>query len=177
METKTLQRWGFLLLSLVLLIPAVTWRPAVYGNDEASIVRYLYQEKAWGDRIRVLAVKDLGEDRFAVFRLETKRPDDRYIVRFRQNETGDYEADGYLGQIYGPYPARGIYSQPLSRDGAWISYAVWSETEALAEIRFQPKSGPEASVPLPAAPALTVCRFRSSGSWSTAYYDDLGNEL
>lgn len=177
METSTLQRWGFLLLSFVLLILAGTYRTAVYGNDEASIVQYLYREEAWGDHIQVLAVEDYGEDRFAVFRLETKRPDDRYIVRFRQNENGDYEAVGYLRRIYGPYPARGIYSQPLSRDGAWISYVVWSETEALAEVCFQPESGPEVSVPLPAAPSLTVCRFRSSGSWSTAYYDDMGNEL
>lgn len=180
MEKATTQRWGFLFLSFVLLILAGTWRPTVYGNDEASIKRYIYQAmgQQLGDHVELLAVEDWNDDRIAVYRLETKRPDDRYIVRFRQNENGDYEADWGPRRMYGPYPVQGVYSQPLdSSADRWISYAIWNETEELTEVRFQPENGPETSVSLPLAPALTVCRFQSLGSWSTTYYDDMGNEL
>lgn len=179
MEKRTTHRWGFLFLSFVLLIVAGSWKPTIYGNDEASIKRYLYQEQEWGDHVQLLAVRDHNQDRFAVFRLETKKPDERFIVRFRQNEDGNYEADRSLRQMYGPYPVQGVYSQALGRstDSRKVSYAIWNEAEELAEVRFQPESGPEASVHLPLAPALTVCEFQSTGSWSTTYYDNRGNKL
>lgn len=80
--------------------------------------------------------------------------------------------------MYGPYPVQGVYSQPLdSSADRWISYAIWNETEELTEVRFKPENGPEAAVLLLTAPALTVCRFQSLGSWSTTYYDNMGNEL
>lgn len=179
MEKRTTHRWGFLFLSFVLLIAAGSWEPTIYGNDEASIKRYLYQEKEWGDHIRILAVEDYGEDRFAVFQMEAKRPDDRFVVRFQRNENGDYVADRSLRQMYGPYPVQGIYSQPLGRsaDGREVSYAIWNERQELAEVRFQPESGPEVSVRLPLAPSLTVYQFQSTGSWSITYYDNRGNKL
>jgi len=62
--------------------------------------------------IRLPAVGDDGPDRFAMF-LGERKPDERYIVRFRQNVDGDYEAYGHPVWMYGPYPVRGVYTQPM----------------------------------------------------------------
>lgn len=43
MEKTVMQRLEFLLLSLVLAVVVSIWRPAVYGNNEASIKQYIYQ--------------------------------------------------------------------------------------------------------------------------------------
>ncbi len=58
------------------------------ANDMGSIERYLRQEMGsrLKDGIELLTVADDGADRFAVFRGAEKRPDERWIVRFRQNE-------------------------------------------------------------------------------------------
>ena len=58
------------------------------------------------------AVGDDGPDRFAMF-LGERKPDERYIVRFPQNVDGDYEAYGHPVWMYGPYPVRGVYTQPM----------------------------------------------------------------
>ena len=55
---------------------------------------------------------DDGPDRFAMF-LGERKPDERYIVRFPQNVDGDYEAYGHPVWMYGPYPVRGVYTQPM----------------------------------------------------------------
>lgn len=44
MEKTAVRRLGFLILSPVLAIAAVIWRPAARGNDEASIKRYIRRE-------------------------------------------------------------------------------------------------------------------------------------
>lgn len=48
--------------------------------------------------------------------LGERKPDERYIVRFPQNVDGDYEAYGHPVWMYGPYPVRGVYTQPLWGD-------------------------------------------------------------
>ena len=45
--------------------------------------------------------------------LGERKPDERYIVRFPQNVDGDYEAYGHPVWMYGPYPVRGVYTQPI----------------------------------------------------------------
>ena len=114
MRRNTRERWIFCAVSFALLLCAATYRPAIDGNSPGEISRFLRWEMA--DRgigpIQLLAVEDEGADRFAVFQGE-KRPDERYLVRFRQNEDGEYEADGHPMWMYGPYPVRGVYSQAL----------------------------------------------------------------
>lgn len=105
----------FLLASLVAVACAAFYEPVIYGNDMGSIERYLRQEM--GSRLKngieLLTVADDGADRFAVFRGAEKRPDERWIVRFRQNENGDYEAYLNSRRMYGPHPVQGVYTQPL----------------------------------------------------------------
>ena len=160
MERTGIQRSVFLLFCLALLPVLGTYHPTVYGSDEAAIRRYLSQEMGWGlEQVELLAVEDDGPDRFAVFGGE-KRPDERYIVRFRQNEDGNYEAYGHPEWMYGPHPVRGVYTQPLrgySGDRE-VCYAVWNESEKLAEVRFRLDHGPEESVSIPAPPSLTIWR-------------------
>lgn len=182
MEKRTVQRWGFLFLSLVLLIAAGSWEPTIYGNDAASIKRYLYQEREWRDHIRILAVEDYGEDRFAVFQMETKRPDDRFVVRFRKNEEGNYEAYLNSRRMYGPHPVRGVYTQPLEgySGDREVCYAIWNESEKLAEIHFRLDYGPEEAVSISAPPSLTIWRFTGGTTgWhlESDYFDAAGNEL
>ena len=119
MGRSTRDRLFFCVTGLVLCLCAIAYRPTVYGNSPGEINRYLRWEMA--DRgtgpVELLAVEDDGPDRFAVFRGE-REPDERYIVRFRQNEDGDYEAYGHPKWMYGPYPVRGVYTQPL-----WSRYS------------------------------------------------------
>ena len=98
MSRTAWERWIFCAVSFVLLFFAAMCRPTIYGNSPGEITRYLRREMA--DRgtgpTQLLAVEDEGADRFAVFRGE-KRPDERYLVRFRQNQDGDYEP--YIGGV------------------------------------------------------------------------------
>ena len=181
MRRNIRERWIFCAVSFVLLLCAATYRPAIDGNSPGEISRFLRWEMA--DRgigpIQLLAVEDEGADRFAVFQGE-KRPDERYLVRFRQNEDGEYEADGHPMWMYGPYPVRGVYSQALDGDGE-VCFAVWNESETLAEVRLQVNDAPEAAVPSPAPPALTIWRLQVAGTteWrlEDRYFDTAGNML
>ena len=129
-----------------------------------EISRYLRWEMA--DRgtgpIQLLAVEDEGADRFAVFQGE-KRPDERYIVRFRQNEDGDYEAYGHPDVDVRPVPGAGrLHPAPGGYSGdREVCYAVWNESEKLAEVRLRVDDGPEESVSIPAPPSLTIWRFQA----------------
>ena len=58
-------------------------RGAARERDPGDIQRYLRREME--DQITLLAVADDGTDRFAVFQGMQSEPDERYIVRFRQN--------------------------------------------------------------------------------------------
>ena len=113
--------------------------------------------------------------------LGERKPDERYIVRFRQNEDGDSEAYGHPDWMYGPYPVRGVYSQPLWGDSGAreVCYAAWNESEKLAEVRLRVDDGPEESVSIPAPPSLTIWRFagRDMG-WHLKdwYFDARGEE-
>ena len=95
------------------ILCAVVYTSMIYGRSPGEIARYLCWEMA--DRgtgpIRLPAVGDDGPDRFAMF-LGERKPDERYIVRFPQNVDGDYEAYGHPVWMYGPYPVRGVYTQP-----------------------------------------------------------------
>ena len=183
MGRSTRDRLFFCVTGLVLCLCAIAYRPTVYGNSPGEINRYLRWEMA--DRgtgpVELLAVEDDGPDRFAVFRGE-REPDERYIVRFRQNEDGDYEAYGHPKWMYGPYPVRGVYTQPLwgySGDRE-VCYAVWNESEQLAEVRFRLDDGPAESVSIPTPPSLTIWRFTGgSTGWhlESGYFDAAGSEL
>ena len=183
MSRTAWERWIFCAVSFVLLFFAAMYRPTIYGNSPGEITRYLRREMA--DRgtgpTQLLAVEDEGADRFAAFQGE-KRPDERYIVRFRQNEDGDYEAYGHPDWMYGPYPVRGVYSQPLWGDSGAreVCYAAWNESEKLAEVRLRVDEGPEESVSIPAPPSLTIWRFQIKGTdWhlEDRYFDARGEEL
>lgn len=183
MSRKAAVRWGFLFFSFVVLIFSASYVPTVYGNDPASIARYLavHEERRLGDHAEILAVKDVGEDRFAVFRLESKRPDERYVVRFRLNEQGNYEGYERYTSMYGPYPA-GVYTQPVGGGSKeqTVHYVIWNESEKLAETRFQLNGGDVDSVQIPPAPSVTVWQFQSpSGSWhlETWYFAADGTEI
>lgn len=186
MRKTHLQRQAFLLLSLLLIIFAAGYQPPIYGNDPASILRYLYREEGLrlGDHVELLAVEDDGADRFAVFCLE-KEPDDVWIVRFLRNENGDYEPHLYPKRMYESRQGLGIYSQPLTGYGAYGSledcYMIWSENPDLAEVRYRLNGGPEETVAIPSPPSLTLLvRIPdAAGGWSmrSGYYDASGSEL
>ena len=132
--------------------------------------------------VELLTVADDGADRFAVFRGAEKRPDERWIVRFRQNENGDYEAYLNSRRMYGPHPVQGVYTQPLGgySGDREVCYAVWNESEHLAEIRFRLDGGPAETVSISTPPSLTIWRFRGGESgWhlESTYYNDAGDEL
>lgn len=190
MTRTAAQRWGFLFLCFVLLILAGTWRPTVYGNDEVSIKRYIYQEmgQKLGDHVELLAVEDRNDDRIAVYRLETKRPDDRYVVRFRRNDEGDYEPYGVLLKGLAMLGRRGVWSEQVCPSGAdrWLYgdkkmyYVVWSESQKLEEIRVQVGDQPEQTARPAETPSLTVLEFEHpAGSFRTtsSFRDAGGNEL
>lgn len=183
MRQTARERWIFCAGSLALLLFAAMYRPTIYGNSPGEISRYLRWEMA--DRgtglSQLLAVEDDGQDRFAVF-LGERKPDERHIVRFRQNADGSYEAYGHPDWMYGPYPVRGVYTQPLWGDSGdrEICFAIWNESETLAEVRLRADNGPEESVIMPAPPSLTIWRFRVKGTdWHLEnwYFDAQGEEL
>ena len=105
-------RWIFGAVSLVLLLCAATYDPTICGNSSGEIARFLRREMTGRGTgpIQLLAVEDDGQDRFAVFRGE-KRPDERYVVRFRQNEDGNYEVCFGPRRMYGPNPVQGVHTQ------------------------------------------------------------------
>lgn len=182
MEKKSVQSLAFILVSLVLLIVTAASDAVIYGNDEASIKRYIYQEKGrqLGDHVEVLAVQDHGPDRIAIFRLETKRPDDVWIVRFQKDEAGNY-AD-YYGYIRGMLrDRRGIYLEHLSGLGGGDQttyFAVWSTEPALAAIRFQFENGPEQTAAVTESPSLTLLEWPEGESHLSYFFCDAdGREL
>lgn len=85
-----LRRRIFAFLSLIIMLFVMTYQPTVYGNDAASIERYIMREMGLllEDHVELLAIEDYGNDRIVIFRRETKRPDDVMIVRFRKDEKG-----------------------------------------------------------------------------------------
>ena len=180
MRPLTRGQIAFLALSCLALLLLGLTEPVIHGNDESSIRRYLQREEQ--DRVELLAVRDDGPDRIAVYRCEKGEPDERRIIRFRQNEDGNYEAYGHPKWMYGPYPVRGVYTQPLwgySGDRE-VCYAVWNESEQLAEVRFRLDDGPAESVSIPAPPSLTIWRFTGgSTGWHLEnwYFDAAGSEL
>lgn len=183
MSRTAWERRIFCAVSLVMLLCAAMYRPAIYGNSPGEIARYLRWEMA--DRgtgpIQLLAAEDDGPDRFAVFRGE-KRPDERYVVRFRQNEDGNYEVCFGPRRMYGPNPVQGVYTQYLRGNSGdrEVCCAVWNESEQLAEVRFRLDGGPEESVAIPAPPSLTIWRFTGgSAGWhlESSYFDGDGNDL
>lgn len=101
MEKTVMQRLEFLMLSLVLAAVVSIWRPTVYGNNEASIKRYIYQAmgQQLGGHVELISVDDFNEDRFAVFRLEDRKSDHVWCVQFRRNQSGNYEGCGYISQM------------------------------------------------------------------------------
>ncbi|WP_298024248.1 hypothetical protein [uncultured Dysosmobacter sp.] len=190
MKKASIQRWGFLFLSFAILICAGGWKPAVYGNDEASIKRYIVQEmgRKLGDHVELLAVEDRGEDRIVVYRLETKRPDDRYVIRFRRNDGGNYEQYGRLLKGLPMYGGPGIWSEQVRPWGSdrrlygdkKMYYVVWSESPKLEEIRVQVGNQPEQTARPVETPSLTVLEFEDpAGSFRTtsSFRDAGGNEL
>lgn len=163
-------RWGFLFFSFVVLIFSASYVPTVYGNDPASIERYLavHEGRRLGDYVEILAVEDVGADRFVVFRLKTKRPDERYVVRFRRNGQGNYE--GHI--LENLYPS-GIYSDFLraGKDNT-VYFAVWNEDPDLAQIQVLFAVGKEQqreTVTVAGEPSLTLLEFQGS---ATGFYAD-----
>jgi hypothetical protein len=159
MSRNSGERLAFILLSFLLFIVSASYVPTVYGNDPTSIERYLavHEGRRLGDHVEILAVEDVGEDRFAVFRLETKRPDERYLVRFRRNEQGNYEAYyGYVRRMLGR--ETGLYrGNPGSYGGDQGNYFVgWIENPKAAEVyvRFGPSK--ETWIRLTEAPQCVV---------------------
>ena len=142
MEKRALQQAWFLVFSLIFMFVVTQYEPKVYGNDEASIEKYIMQEVGLElqDHVEILAVEDRNTDRIVIFRRETKRPDEVWFVRFRQNENGDYE--GYAlkepKSMFCAHPGNGIYSEPITGRGkdSKVYYAIWSENPDLREISF-----------------------------------------
>ena len=100
----------------------------------------------------------------------------------RLNENGDYEAYLNSRRMYGPHPVQGVYTQPLGgySGDREVCYAVWNESEHLAEIRFRLDGGPAETVSISTPPSLTIWRFRGGESgWhlESTYYNDAGDEL
>ena len=130
--------------------------------------------------IRLPAVGDDGPDRFAMF-LGERKPDERYIVRFRKNENGDYEAYMRPRKMYGPFPVRGVYTQPMRAIPATEAcYVIGNESEKLTEVRLRVDAGLDESVSIPAPPSLTIWRFTGGDmGWRLVdrYFDARGEEL
>lgn len=187
MEKSNFQRMIFLFLAAFLLLIAAAWQPKVYGNDEASIRRYIHQTTGiWmqtqGD---LLAVEDRNDDRIVIFRPDGKKPDELWFARFRKNADGNYE--GYAPEkprrIYSAHPGNGIWSELIDdRNGDQASYyVVWSENPKLHEVSFRLNHGPEQRVRVAEPSSLTVFEFQPNNqSWNhyhTAYYNAEGNEI
>ena len=180
MRPLTRGQIAFLALSCLALLLLGLTEPVIYGNDAISIRRYLRREMA--HQVELLAVQDEGTDRFAVFRCAKGEPDDRFIIRFRQNEDGNYGAYLHPWRMCGPNLVRGVWSRPLGgySGDREVCYAVWSESERLAELCFRLDNGPEETVSVSAPPSLTIWRFRGGkDGWhlETSYFDGAGNDL
>ena len=185
MEKSNFQRMIFLFLAAFLLLIAAAHEPEIYGNDEASIRRYIYQESGlWMQTLGdLLAVEDRNDDRIVIFRPDDKKPDELWFARFRKNADGNYEG-------YAPEKPRTMY-EGRSGDGVWrhsvsgygddhtTYYFVWSENPDLGEIVFQLKHGDEQRAKITENPSLTVFEFDTYGSWgcSAFFYDAEGNEI
>lgn len=159
MSRNAAVRWVFLFFSFVVLIFSASYVPTVYGNDPASIQRYLavHEGRRLGDHVEILAVEDVGADRFAVFRLETKRPDERYVVRFRRNEQGDYEAYyGYVRRML--RRETGLYREiPGNYGGEQGNYFVgWIENPKAAEVYVRFGASKETWIRLTEVPQCVV---------------------
>ena len=140
--------------------------PALAAPALAEVRRRL------GDHVEILAVEDVGADRFVVFRLETKRPDERYVVRFRRNGQGNYEGH-ILENLYPSGPGRRIYSDFLraGKDNT-VYFAVWNEDPDLAQIQVLFAVGKEQqreTVTVAGEPSLTLLEFQGS---ATGFYAD-----
>ena len=84
--------------------------------------------------------------------------------------------------LYTSHPVQGVYTQPLGgySGDREVCYAVWNESEHLAEIRFRLDGGPAETVSISTPPSLTIWRFRGGESgWhlESTYYNDAGDEL
>ncbi len=183
MKGRALERWGFALLSAVLLLAASAYEPAICGSDRSSIERYIMETagERLGDHVELLAVEDVGPDRLAVFRRETKKPDDVWIVRFQRDENGNY-ADYYHSiRPMLDRGGRGVYTEYLNGLGGagQVTYlAIWNECPELAEFRFHFGEGPEQVVKVSENPSLTVVAWpEGESSMSYDFYDAQGREL
>ena len=185
MEKSNFQRMIFLFLAAFLLLIAAAWQPKVYGNDEASIRRYIHQTTGiWmqtqGD---LLAVEDRNDDRIVIFRPDDKKPDELWFVRFRKNMDGNYE--GYAPEkprrMTEIRPGNGIWRASVSgRDTDHTTYYfVWSENPELGEIVFRLKNSDEQRATITENPSLTVFEFETYGNWGSvvSFYDIDGNDL
>ena len=182
MEKSNFQRMIFLFLSAFLLLIAAAYEPEIYGNDEASIRRYIHQTtgiwmQSQGD---LLAVEDRNDDRIVIFRPDSKKPDEVWFVRFRKNAEGNYE--GYA-RIYSAHSGNGIWSEVIDD---WSEtqtgyYVIWNENARLAEIVFSYNYGPEQRIQVAEVPTLILFEFQQTrGSWerfASAYFDADGNEI
>ena len=102
--------------------------------------------------------------------LGERKPDERYIVRFPQNVDGDYEAYGHPVWMYGPYPVRGVYTQPMRAIPATEAcYVIGNESEKLTEVRLRVDAGLDESVSIPAPPSLTSGGLQA-GTWAGAWW-------
>ena len=181
MERRTQGRVIFLLVGCLAAMLLASWAPPFYGSSEGEILRGLRREVGlrMEDQIRLLEIRDEGEDRCVVFCGEHKRPDDRWIIRFRKNEAGNYEPYGIAKRMM---QRREYYLQPLSgySGDPEVCYAIWNESEQLAEARFRPNDGPTETVRIAPAPSLTIWRFQGGeDGWhlESHYYDSAGNQM
>ena len=186
MEHRTLERCGFLLIAFLFVAFGVSLRADRYGNSETAMKRYIFEEAGehLGEYVELLAVEDIGRDRIVIFRRETKRPDEVWFVRFRQNEDGNYEgyAPATPQRMYCAYPGSGIYSEAISGwyDDATVYYTVWSENPKLDTMTFQLDDGAVQEIKIEENPSLTVIEFQSRPSGfgiRTTCYDSEGNEI
>ena len=74
MEKSAFQRAVFLVFGVILLIVMANYEPKIYGNDEASIEKYIMQEVGLErqDHVEFLAVEARNDDRIVIFRRETE---------------------------------------------------------------------------------------------------------
>ncbi|MDD3347429.1 hypothetical protein [Oscillibacter sp.] len=186
MKRETVERLRFLLFSIVVLLFAAGYRPTIYGNDPASIERYIMETagERLGDHVELLAVEDRGEDRFVLFRRQQKKPDDVWIVRFRQNEGGKYEA--YSSRrpysMYCARPGSRIYTEFLTGwdDDRSVYFVGWSENPKVETLWLRFDEQPEMTLPIKENPSLTILEFQAGyGGFhaSHEFRDAQGNEV
>lgn len=184
MKKSTAQRCFFIFLSLITVLFVTTYEPVIYGNDEASIERYIMKKAGLSleDHIELLAVEDYGNDRIAVFRRETKIPDDVRIVRFRKNEDGNYEVYTPIKSMHQRYDGSTIWTYFLRGrdDDQEVIYAAWSENPKLASIHIRLYNQEEQILPVTENPSLTLLKFEAVNNYISSrdtYHDAQGNEV